>query len=151
MCHHSQEQTSLPLPHQPSTTFLSLNPPPLFPPLPPSSPLFPPSSPLQVTVFHFEDEVRPEAAAAVHGLQHASGMNMRVALLTGDHSASAQRVASSLGISDVSSELKPEDKLSMVQAWAERKGGPCTRSDEHQRCWAQSCTHAQQTGDHAST
>jgi Cd2+/Zn2+-exporting ATPase len=67
----------------------------------------------QVTLFHFEDQLRENAAAVVKSLKEQAGM--RVLMLTGDHSTTAERVAKSLGIDEFKSGLKPEDKLNEVK------------------------------------
>ncbi|CAK9274654.1 unnamed protein product [Sphagnum jensenii] len=67
----------------------------------------------KVTLFHFEDQLRENAAAVVKSLKEQAGM--RVLMLTGDHSTTAERVAKSLGIDEFKSGLKPEDKLNEVK------------------------------------
>ncbi len=62
------------------------------------------------------DTVREEARAAVQQL-HDAGIQ-RVAMLTGDNDAVAQRIAAELGIDDVYSELLPEEKVALVQQLA---------------------------------
>ena len=58
------------------------------------------------------DDPRPEAAGAVAEL-HRIGIR-RVAMLTGDNTASATAVAAEVGIDDVHAELLPTDKLTLV-------------------------------------
>jgi Cu2+-exporting ATPase len=58
-----------------------------------------------------EDEIRPEARAAVDGL-HAEGV--RVVMITGDARAVADSVAAQLGMDEVFAEVLPEDKEHIV-------------------------------------
>jgi Cu+-exporting ATPase len=58
------------------------------------------------------DPLRPGAAAAVEALQRA---NIRVILLTGDRSEAAQQLAKSTGITEVISEVTPEQKLDVIK------------------------------------
>lgn len=59
------------------------------------------------------DELRPEAAEVVERL-HRSGY--RVAMLTGDNTATADALAAAAGITEVHAELRPEDKADLVRA-----------------------------------
>jgi Cd2+/Zn2+-exporting ATPase len=61
----------------------------------------------------FADQVRPEAAAALQQLR--DGGVRRLVMLTGDHLASAQRVARTLGITEVQAGLLPEHKLKAIE------------------------------------
>ncbi|CAM6083439.1 unnamed protein product [Calypogeia fissa] len=67
----------------------------------------------KVTLFHFEDKLRVHAADVIQSLKVKTGL--RLLMLTGDHAASAQRVAKAVGIEEVYYELKPEDKLHKVK------------------------------------
>ncbi|XP_026422874.1 probable cadmium/zinc-transporting ATPase HMA1, chloroplastic isoform X1 [Papaver somniferum] len=67
----------------------------------------------KVTLFHFEDKPRPGVASVISELKDHG--KLRVMMLTGDHESSASRVASTVGISEVYSNLKPEDKLNQVK------------------------------------
>ena len=67
-----------------------------------------------------EDEVRPEAIAAVRAL-HAAGVE-RVVMLTGDHAPTAERVAREVGIDEVRSGLLPDDKLRAIEELVARDG-----------------------------
>lgn len=60
-----------------------------------------------IAAFALEDEVRPEARAAVDAL-HA--LDVRVAMITGDAQQVADAVARELGIDEVMAEVLPEDK-----------------------------------------
>ena len=57
------------------------------------------------------DELRPEAAEVIDRLR---GSGYRVAMLTGDNSATATALAAEAGIVDVHAELRPEDKARLV-------------------------------------
>lgn len=65
-----------------------------------------------------QDRLRPESAQAIDTLKL---MGMRVALLTGDHLASANAVAHTLGITDVYAEVSPAKKGEIV-ASLQREG-----------------------------
>ncbi len=58
-----------------------------------------------------QDRLRPESADAVAALK---AMGLRVALLTGDHLASANAVARALGIADVFADVSPTKKGEIV-------------------------------------
>ena len=60
-----------------------------------------------------EDEIRPEARAAVEGLH---GLGVRVVMITGDAQQVADAVAEQLGIDEVFAEVLPEDKDKAVVA-----------------------------------
>lgn len=59
------------------------------------------------------DSIKPAAAATVKGL-HRMGVE-KVAMLTGDSDAAAQRVANAIGIDEVHSSLMPEQKVEAVE------------------------------------
>jgi Cu2+-exporting ATPase len=61
-----------------------------------------------------EDEVRPEAAEAVHRLHQ---MGLKVAMLTGDAQAVADSVARRIGIDQVRAQVLPADKAAAVKAF----------------------------------
>lgn len=61
----------------------------------------------------FADRVRTDAKAALHALRN-TGVK-RLVMLTGDHDASAWRVARELGIDEVHAGLLPEQKLDAIQ------------------------------------
>jgi Cu2+-exporting ATPase len=60
-----------------------------------------------------DDQVRPEARAAVKALQRAG---IDVVMMTGDSRDVAERVATELGIAEVRAEVLPEDKATTVAA-----------------------------------
>ncbi|MGE5517142.1 MAG: heavy metal translocating P-type ATPase [Bacteroidota bacterium] len=66
------------------------------------------------------DSIRPEAAAALAALRRA-GVE-RLVMLTGDNSATAERIAAGLGIDEVRAELLPEDKVKAVEDLVARHG-----------------------------
>ncbi|MFI5392117.1 MAG: heavy metal translocating P-type ATPase [Myxococcota bacterium] len=57
------------------------------------------------------DRIKPEAADAVEGLR-ASGLE--VAMVTGDHRATARAIARQAGIEDVTAEVMPEGKVERI-------------------------------------
>lgn len=57
------------------------------------------------------DELRPEARAVVDELER---LGLRVHMLTGDNAATAQALASQVGIKSVQADLRPEDKARVV-------------------------------------
>ena len=59
------------------------------------------------------DPVRKDSAAAVKSLQQ---QGVTVVMCTGDNQATARAVAAELGISEVHSEVLPEEKLEVVQS-----------------------------------
>lgn len=63
-----------------------------------------------------QDTLRPDAARLIEALH---GIGIRTVMLTGDNPRTAERVAAELGIDDVRAGLKPEDKVTAVQALAE--------------------------------
>src|SRR5699024_9914219 len=67
-----------------------------------------------VGLLGFADRIRPEAAAALQALRD-TGVK-RLVMLTGDHAASAWRVARELGIEEVQAGLLPEQKLEAIEA-----------------------------------
>lgn len=75
----------------------------------------------KVTLFHFEDKPRPGVLDVVQTLQNQA--KLRVLMLTGDHEASARRVANAVGIKEVNCSLKPEDKLFHVTSISRDTGG----------------------------
>jgi Cu2+-exporting ATPase len=65
--------------------------------------------------FHFEDRLRPDAAAVVKRL---AAQGLAVELLSGDRSASVAGVARSLGIGRWQAELTPDAKVARLEALA---------------------------------
>ena len=75
---------------------------------------------MQVTLFHFEDELRKNAATVVNTLKMLCGL--RVLMLTGDNARTAERVAKLVEIDEFHAGLKPEDKLSRVRRFTQENG-----------------------------
>jgi Cu2+-exporting ATPase len=65
-----------------------------------------------------EDEIRPEARAAVHALQ---ALGRKVVMITGDAREVADAVGADLGVDEVFAEVLPEDKAAKV-AELQRRG-----------------------------
>ncbi|KAL8138312.1 hypothetical protein V2J09_004313 [Rumex salicifolius] len=75
----------------------------------------------KVTLFHFEDAPRTGVCDVIAWLREQG--QFKVIMLTGDHKSSAHRVANSVGINEVHSDLKPEDKLNHVVKISREAGG----------------------------
>lgn len=73
----------------------------------------------QVTLFHFEDQLRDNAATVVEVLKERC--DLRVLMLTGDNASTAKRVAKSVGIDEFHAGLKPEDKLNQIHRLSQEK------------------------------
>ena len=69
--------------------------------------------------FAVSDTVKPGAHQAVRALQD---MGMRVAMVTGDHAASAHALAQQLGLDEVLADVLPHDKAKAVQQWQSQWG-----------------------------
>ncbi|TCP70370.1 heavy metal translocating P-type ATPase [Baia soyae] len=67
-----------------------------------------------LALFAVQDEIRSNSADVIQQL-HRVGMKQTV-MLTGDNQATAQVIGEQLGISQIQSELLPEDKLAQIQA-----------------------------------
>ena len=63
------------------------------------------------------DTVRPEAAEAV---RRARELGIRPVMLTGDRRATAQTIAAAIGLDEVYSESRPEDKVAVIKRLQER-------------------------------
>lgn len=59
-----------------------------------------------------QDEPRPEAVAA---LERLHGLGIRIAMLTGDNRRTAEAIAQRLGIDEIHAELKPADKVRLIE------------------------------------
>jgi len=66
-----------------------------------------------LAVLILQDEIRPDARAAMAALRH---QGLQLQLLTGDHADIARQVADRVGIDIVQAALQPADKLHAVQA-----------------------------------
>ncbi|MBY0507733.1 MAG: cadmium-translocating P-type ATPase [Bryobacteraceae bacterium] len=71
-------------------------------------------------MFAIRDNVRPNARAAIAAL-HKSGVQ-KIVMLTGDNRRTAEAIAREVGIDEVYSDLKPEDKLRIVRDLTSREG-----------------------------
>ena len=69
-----------------------------------------------VAAIAVRDELRPEAAEAVNLLKR---QGIAVAMLTGDNARTAEAVAAEAGITNVQSELLPEDKAALLRTVAQ--------------------------------
>lgn len=78
----------------------------------------------KVTLFHFEDKLRPGAAEVIASLKQAG---MQILMLTGDHASSAKRVAKAVGIEEVHFGMKPEDKLHRIKNLSRQSGKGLSR------------------------
>jgi Zn2+/Cd2+-exporting ATPase len=67
-------------------------------------------------LFHFSDEVRPEASSVI---AHLKRKQFHPIMLTGDRQESARSVAEKVGIEEIYAHLKPEDKLQKVSVLSE--------------------------------
>jgi len=65
-----------------------------------------------VGVIFIADTLRPGAREAITALR-ASGVK-RIVMLTGDNAATAQAIASELGVDDVKADLMPQDKVAAI-------------------------------------
>lgn len=74
----------------------------------------------EIFLFSFEDQMRPGMVDTIERLQQMH--QWRLLMLSGDHQASAERVAAALGIREVHANLKPEDKLAYVTSLSEKQG-----------------------------
>lgn len=72
-----------------------------------------------LTLFEFEDELRPESASLISTLKRKG---FELLLLTGDHVSSAKRIADALGIPQYFANLRPEDKMQTVATLSQKKG-----------------------------
>lgn len=70
-------------------------------------------------VLAVSDPVKPDTPAAIAAF-HAMGL--KVAMITGDHHATAQAIASRLGIDEVIAQVMPEGKVAAVRRLQERYG-----------------------------
>lgn len=74
----------------------------------------------QVFLFTFSETIRPEIKKTLSSLK--THWNLFLVMLTGDHKASAKKIADELEIEHYFSDLKPEDKLSKVTDLSRDKG-----------------------------
>jgi Cu+-exporting ATPase len=70
-----------------------------------------------LAAFGFADSLRDEARQVIEQLR---AQGARTVLITGDHAAAAQRVASALGIDEVHAGVTPEGKLQLIDQLKEK-------------------------------
>lgn len=70
--------------------------------------------------FRFVDLLRPDITAVIQSL--TTKRHWQPVMLTGDHTASAKRIAREAGITEYHANLKPEDKLEHVSRLAQQRG-----------------------------
>jgi Cd2+/Zn2+-exporting ATPase len=63
------------------------------------------------------DEVRPEARGLIAALRR---LGLRTLVLTGDRQTAAQQLAQDLALDEIRAELKPEEKLAVIEDFARR-------------------------------
>jgi Cu+-exporting ATPase len=63
------------------------------------------------------DQIKPDAAKALRNLQ---GLGLKTVLVTGDRRAVATQVATELGIDQVEAEVRPEQKLAIVEKYQQQ-------------------------------
>ena len=71
-------------------------------------------------MFAVRDNVRPNARSAIAAL-HGVGIQ-KVVMLTGDNRRTAESIAREVGIDEIYSDLKPEDKLARIREIRSREG-----------------------------
>jgi Cu+-exporting ATPase len=64
-----------------------------------------------ICILAIADPIKPDSKAAIQQLKNNG---LKVLMLTGDHAQTAQAVADAVGITEVISEVKPEDKDSLI-------------------------------------
>jgi Cu+-exporting ATPase len=77
------------------------------------TPMFLSSNGELIAIFAVADPVKPESADAIKRLQQEG---LEVVMLTGDNRHTAEAVASQVGISEIRSEVLPEDKKNQIAA-----------------------------------
>lgn len=73
------------------------------------------------SLFHlqFSDELRENAAQMLKDLKKEG---IDTAMITGDHRMSAEMVAQKLGMTQVYADLRPEDKLALIDQFSQKEG-----------------------------
>jgi len=74
----------------------------------------------ELYAFHFLDAVRPQTKEVIAELK--SKLHLHPIMLTGDHPDIAAAIANQVGIDEVYANLRPEDKLEKVSAFAQKEG-----------------------------
>jgi len=73
----------------------------------------------KIWIFRFRDTLRPQIAHTIEVLKEKH--RWKLLMLTGDHPASARRIANNLKIDEYYANLRPEDKLTHVSLLAEKQ------------------------------
>jgi P-type E1-E2 ATPase len=74
----------------------------------------------QLTLFRFQDTLRPDIAAVLSQLR--ADHQLRLMILTGDHHNNARAIAEKVGIDEYHADLRPEDKLNHVSQLSQQYG-----------------------------
>lgn len=69
-------------------------------------------------LFHFKDEIRPQSDDALSSLRK----RLHPVMITGDHSGNARYVGKQLGIEEIYANMRPEDKLQLIEKLSEKGG-----------------------------
>ncbi|MCF7806544.1 MAG: cation-translocating P-type ATPase [Simkaniaceae bacterium] len=69
-------------------------------------------------LLHFQDEIRPNMEKIISDLHRHK---LKTVMLTGDHSSNAQYVGKQLGMSQIYSDLKPDQKLALVSELSQKE------------------------------
>ncbi|MCB1180963.1 MAG: cation-translocating P-type ATPase [Chlamydiia bacterium] len=72
----------------------------------------------KLILFRFEDELRPFASSTLHAVKEKYHLDLM--MITGDHQASARRVAKQIKIEKIHAELTPDQKLEIIEKEAKR-------------------------------
>ena len=72
-----------------------------------------------IGIFGLADVIRPNTKLIISGLYNR---NLHIAMLTGDNRGSAEKIALELGIQDIRANLKPSDKLKIVEDFKKENG-----------------------------
>jgi len=70
-------------------------------------------------IFRFSDAPREQVKEMLESLKD---LGMKTLMLTGDHKANAEKVAKSVGIEEVYADLRPDDKLGLVEKLSKEVG-----------------------------
>lgn len=70
-----------------------------------------------VARFELTDTLREGAA---HAIQNIQNLGIKVVMLTGDHEASAKKVAKQVGITEIHTKLLPQDKAHIIDSYHKR-------------------------------
>ncbi len=80
------------------------------------TPLYFASAGRAVAVLGFEDEIRPQAAAAIAAIR---AQGIRVAVISGDHRQVVEQLARRLGLDEFHAQMTPQDKIALVRRYRE--------------------------------